>query len=113
MFATGEFGNWRFTLEAGCKRASIICDSTPLAELLAMSLGSKRSLVVKSVMEDLQRVEVPIVFESDSTTGVQKVFCVVVCKVLLSWWRSQYLFRDLTISYGSLYFPHHHMANRC
>ena len=71
LFCTGEFGNWKFTLESGCKRASIICDSTPLAELLGISLGSKRVCVLKSTMEDLQRVEVPIVFESDSQTSLK------------------------------------------
>ena len=71
IFCTNEFGSWRFTLECGCKRASIICDSTPLSELLAISLGSKRALVIKSTFEDLQRVEVPIKFESDSTTALK------------------------------------------
>jgi len=71
LFCTNEYGNWRFTLESGCKRASIVCDSTPLAELLGISLGSKRACVIKSTMEDLQQVEVPLCFESDSTTALK------------------------------------------
>ena len=68
---TNPDASFRFLLETGCKRASIICDSTPLAETLAVSLGSKRAMIIKSTMEDLQQVEVPIVFESDSTTALK------------------------------------------